>query len=93
MPNITDMCFLCGYARHVTRHRLTSDGFELRRVPSLRNITQTSPYVNGQTDLRLAVRQIAKDLLKYDLNDGELDALMSFLATLKGDMTEAQDER
>ena len=77
----------------VPRHRLTSDGFELRRVPSLRNITQTAPYVNGQTDLRLAVRQIAKDLLKYDLSDKELDALMSFLATLKGEMTEVQDER
>lgn len=74
--------------------RVTADGYELRRVPSLRNITQTAPYINGEQDLRAAVGRIAKELLKYDLNETQMQELLSFLATLRGEIPRSErDER
>ena len=74
--------------------RVTADGYELRRVPSLRNITQTAPYINGEQDLRAAVGRIAKELLKYDLSETQMQELLSFLATLRGEISRSErDER
>lgn len=74
--------------------RVTADGYELRRVPSLRNITQTAPYINGEQDLRAAVGRIAKELLKYDLSETQMQELLSFLATLRGEIPRSErDER
>ena len=76
------------------KRRLTPDGYELHRVPSLRNITKTAPYINGEQDLRTAMKRVAKELLKYDLSEAEADDLMSFLATLEGQIPRSKaDER
>ena len=76
------------------KRRLTPDGYELHRVPSLRNITKTAPYINGEQDLRTAMKRVAKELLKYDLSETEADDLMSFLATLEGQIPRSKaDER
>ena len=63
-------------------------------MPSLRNITKTAPYINGEQDLRTAMKRVAKELLKYDLSEAEADDLMSFLATLEGQIPRSKaDER
>ena len=81
-------------ARRSGAVRVAADGYELRRVPSLRNITQTAPYINGEQDLRAAVGRIAKELLKYDLNETQMQERLSFLATLRGEIPRSErDER
>jgi len=66
----------------------------LKRVPSLRNITKTAPYLShGElNDLREALRYVSNYQLGYDLNKDELDALYSFLLTLNGKRPRILDE-
>ena len=58
----------------------------LRRVPSLRNITKTAPYLShGEiNDLKEAISFISNYQLGYILSKDEIDALYSFFLTLNG---------
>lgn len=58
----------------------------LRRVPSLRNITKTAPYLShGEiNDLKEAISFIGNYQLGYVLSKDEIDALYSFFLTLNG---------
>lgn len=60
------------------------------KVPSLRNITRTYPYFHdGQVwDLEEAITIMAETQLGLTLSDQDLQALVSFLSSLEGDIPE-----
>ena len=60
------------------------------KVPSLRNIEKTAPYLySGElADLKEALKIIAKMRINYDLSDEQTHALYKFLLTLSGDKPE-----
>ena len=60
------------------------------KVPSLRNIEKTAPYLySGElADLKEALKMIAKMRISYDLSDEQTHALYKFLLTLSGEKPE-----
>ena len=60
------------------------------KVPSLRNIEKTAPYLySGElADLKEALKMIAKMRINYDLSDEQTHALDKFLLTLSGEKPE-----
>ena len=60
------------------------------KVPSLRNIEKTAPYLySGElADLKEALKMIAKMRINYDLSDEQTHALCKFLLTLSGEKPE-----
>ena len=60
------------------------------KVPSLRNIEKTAPYLySGElADLQEALKIIAKMRINYDLSDEQTYALYKFLLTLSGEKPE-----
>lgn len=60
------------------------------KVPSLRNIEKTYPYFHdgSVTDLKEAVKIMAKTESNKDLTDTELDKIVLFLKTLTADVKE-----
>ena len=56
--------------------------FTSKRVASLRNITKTAPYTNGEYSLEKAVRLHFKNTFNYTLRNDDAANLLSFLATL-----------
>ena len=60
------------------------------KVPSLRNIEKTAPYLySGEAaDLKEALKIIAKMRINYDLSDEQPHALYKFLLTLSGEKPE-----
>ena len=60
------------------------------KVPSLRNIEKTAPYLySGEiADLKEALKIIAKMRINYDLSNEQAHALYKFLLTLSGEKPE-----
>lgn len=60
------------------------------KSPSLRNIEKTGPYFHdgSVTDLKQAVKIMAKLQLNQDLSDEETDSIVSFLFSLTGEVPE-----
>ena len=60
------------------------------KVPSLRNIEKTAPYLySGElADLKEALKIIAKMRINYDLSGEQTHALYKFLLTLSGEKPE-----
>ena len=60
------------------------------KVPSLRNIEKTAPYLySGElADLKETLKIIAKMRINYDLSDEQTHALYKFLLTLSGEKPE-----
>lgn len=60
------------------------------KVPSLRNIEKTAPYLySGElADLKEALKIIAKMRINYDLSDEQTHVLYKFLLTLSGEKPE-----
>ena len=60
------------------------------KVPSLRNIEKTAPYLYSgeQADLKEALKIIAKMRINYDLSDEQTHTLYKFLLTLSGEKPE-----
>lgn len=58
------------------------------KVPSLRNIEKTYPYFHDGSisDLKEAVRIMAKTQLNKDLSQNEIDEIVTFLNTLTGEV-------
>ena len=56
--------------------------FSSKRVPSLRNITKTAPYTNGEYSLEKALRVHFQNMFNYNLKDDEAANLLKFLETL-----------
>lgn len=58
----------------------------LRRVPSLRNIAKTAPYLSHgeMSDLKETLRYVSYYQLGHELSKDEMDALYAFLLTLNG---------
>jgi len=60
------------------------------KVPSLRNIEKTAPYLySGEiADLKEAIKFVAKKRINYNLSDEQTQALYKFLLTLSGEKPE-----
>lgn len=60
----------------------------LFKVPSLLNVAKTPPYTHngGVNDLPTMVRLMAKEMLKTELKDREVNDLVAFLHALTGEM-------
>lgn len=58
------------------------------KVPSLRNITETAPYFHDASakDLNTAIRWMGKIQLNKDLTDDQVQSIMAFLESLKGEL-------
>lgn len=58
------------------------------RVPSLRNIDKTAPYMHdgGVQELREMVRIMARHQLGKEVSDADADAIVAFLKSLTGDI-------
>ena len=69
----------------VDRKDLTENR-RLLRVPSLRNVTRTAPYLSGgnMNDLKEMIRYISAMQLQHPLSDEELGQIYKFLQTLNG---------
>lgn len=69
----------------VTKHE--SDRFVFK-VPSLRNVTETYPYFHDGsiTTLKEAVTLMARHQLGKELGESDVESIISFLGTLKGDV-------
>lgn len=69
---------------------LTGDELDeyMFKVPSLRNITETHPYFHDGSvaELEEAVKIMAEIQLDYTLNKEELEHIMAFMESLKGDI-------
>jgi len=64
-----------------------SDKF-MFKVPSLRNIVKTGPYLHdgSQTDLSKQIRMMAKHQLGKDLSDAQVKSILAFLHALTGEI-------
>ncbi len=60
------------------------------RVPSLRNVTKTSPYFHngGVTRIREAVDIMARHQLGRRMMESQIDDIVAFLRTLEGELVE-----
>ena len=60
------------------------------KVPSLRNVAMTAPYFHDGSVATLpeAVRVMARVQLGKTLSDGEVEAIVAFLASLTGPLPE-----
>lgn len=60
------------------------------KVPSLRNITETSPYLHDGSvkDLKVMVKMMAEHQLGKVITDEEADSIITFLKVLKGTVSE-----
>ncbi len=60
------------------------------KVPSLRNIEKTGPYMHDGSiaDLGATVKIMAKAELNKDLTDEQISSIVTFLGTLTGDFDE-----
>ncbi|MBE2984554.1 c-type cytochrome [Campylobacter sp. RM9344] len=60
----------------------------LHKVPSLRNIARTAPYLYDGSieDLRDVIRMVSHHQLQYTINKEELDSIYSFLLSLDGEV-------
>ncbi|RRS32138.1 MAG: cytochrome B6 [Gammaproteobacteria bacterium (ex Lamellibrachia satsuma)] len=71
-------------------HQRTGDPFDKNRykVPSLRNIALTGPYLHdgSATSLNKVLKKMAFHNLGFELSEDQLTQLMAFLNTLTGDM-------
>ena len=69
----------------VDRKDLTENR-RLLRVPSLRNVMRTAPYLSGgsMNDLKEMIRYISAMQLQHPLSDEELGRIYKFLQTLNG---------
>lgn len=58
------------------------------KVPSLRNVAETSPYFHDGSvkDLEQAVRIMGKAQLKYEMSDAEAQNIVAFLKSLSGEV-------
>lgn len=58
------------------------------KVPSLRNVSKTAPYFHdgSVSDLKEAVKIMAKTQLDRDLSTKEIDSIVSFLSSLTGEV-------
>lgn len=58
------------------------------KVPSLRNIAKTGPYLHdgSQTDLKKQIRMMAKHQLGKDLTDEQVESVHTFLEALTGEI-------
>ena len=67
-----------------------SDQIGRYKVPSLRNIENTAPYLySGEiADLKEAIKFVAKKRINYNLSDEQTQALYKFLLTLSGEKPE-----
>jgi cytochrome c peroxidase len=67
--------------------KLDSDKFFFK-VPSLRNISETGPYLHdgSVTDLPTMVKMMASHQLARELTDEQTSSIISFLKALKGDL-------
>lgn len=69
----------------VTKNEADRDFF---KVPSLRNITETYPYFHDGSvkDLKEAVKIMGKIQLNKELTPDEIDAIVAFMGSLKGNV-------
>ncbi|MBL3526091.1 MAG: c-type cytochrome [gamma proteobacterium endosymbiont of Lamellibrachia anaximandri] len=71
-------------------HQRTGDPFDKNRykVPSLRNIALTSPYLHdgSAATLNKVLKKMAFHNLGFELSEDQITLLMAFLNTLTGDM-------
>ncbi|MDF1815928.1 MAG: cytochrome c peroxidase [Verrucomicrobiales bacterium] len=73
--------------------RAEVEGFEAMegffKVPSLRNITETGPYLHDGSisDLKEMVKKMADHQAGQKVTDEEADLIVSFLQSLKGEVT------
>ena len=74
------------FQRHGIFRPLGSPIPEILRVPSLRNVSATSPYFHDGSAANLsdAVRRMASAQLNVTLDAHEIEAIVSFLDTLTG---------
>jgi cytochrome c peroxidase len=58
------------------------------KVPTLRNIQKTAPYFHdgSATTLDQAVRMMGKHQLGLELSDGEVSSIITWLASLTGEL-------
>jgi cytochrome c peroxidase len=79
------------------RYALTGKAFDRNRfkVPTLRNILQTAPYLHdgSQSDLKEIVELMGYHNLGFRMKDEEADLLLTFLGTLTGDIPEFPRQR
>ncbi len=61
------------------------------KVPSLRNITETGPYLHdgSVTELPAMVKKMAEHQLGKDITDEQCKSIITFLKVLKGDLPES----
>ena len=58
------------------------------KVPTLRNITKTSPYTNGNTSLSETISNLSIKKVNMRLRDDEVYYIVKFLETLSGELHE-----
>lgn len=61
------------------------------KVPSLRNITETGPYLHdgSVTELPVIVKKMAEHQLGKQITDDQCKSIVTFLQSLKGDLPES----
>jgi cytochrome c peroxidase len=74
------------------RYEVTKQEFDkyMFKVPSLRNIAQTGPYLHdgSVSDLKKVVEIMADAQLKYNINNSEVENIVAFLNALTGSVPE-----
>lgn len=87
------------YQKHTTSKKIDNGMFDLTKnendrfkfkVPSLRNITETYPYFHdgSVSNINEAVKIMAKIQLNKELSESQIEAIVAFLGTLKGEIPE-----
>ena len=77
-----------GFAKKILKNQNGDLSREkLSRVPSLRNIARSAPYLSGGeiASLKAAVKMIAQAQFDIDIDDGSVEAIHKFLLTLNGE--------
>lgn len=77
-----------GFAKKILKNQNGDLSREkLSRVPSLRNIARSAPYLSGGeiASLKAAVKMIAQAQFDVDIDDGSVEAIHKFLLTLNGE--------
>ena len=73
------------------RHSVTNKDADkfFFKVPQLLNITETGPYFHDGSisDLSKVVRIMGKHQLGKDLDDAQVQSIVTFLGALKGELT------
>lgn len=75
------------YQRVFNSEDLNDNMFEVYRVPTLRNISRTAPYMldGSITQLKDAIKHVADTQLMHKLSDDEIELIYKFLLTLNGE--------